>query len=188
MTTSTLSHEIEIETVESSPGWICNLPPGLPANAKVSLDEGVKHLQMGNASMAVVELANAVALAPDFSGARVFLGMAHALSHEIYPAFDQLEKAVELDEEDFAAHFVLAQLNFKLRILPTGYACAERALACVRTVEQRRMLTQLLREERAKEQGGIARPWFIKRFTKSTLVMAGSGLAAAILVVLFYMR
>lgn len=184
MTTSTS----EIETVESSPGLSCTLPPGLPVNVKVALDEGVRHLQMGDASLAVAEFAHAVALAPDFSGARVFLGMAHALAHEIYPALDQLEKAVELDEEDFAAHFVLAQLNFKLRILPTGYACAEKALGCIRTVEQRRMLTQLLREERAKEQSGIARPWFIRRFTKPTLVMAGSGVAAAILVLLFYMR
>jgi hypothetical protein len=50
------------------------------------------------------------------------------------------------------------------------------------------MLTQLLREERAKEQTGIARPWFTKRFTKPTLVMAGSGVVAVILVILFYMR
>jgi len=178
----------EIEMVESSRGLCCNVPADVPVRAKEALSEGVMHLQMGNPSMAVAEFSTAVTLAPDFAGARVFLGMAHALAYEIYPAFDHLEKAVELDEEDFAAHFVLAQLNFKMRILPAGYACANRALACVKTLEQRKMLTQLLREERAKERNGIARPWFFKRFTRASLVLAGSGAAAAILAVLFYMR
>ena len=186
MITSTFSRELE--AVEPSQGLICTLPSNLPVRAREALNQGVKYLQTGNASLAVAELSNAVAMAPEFSGPRVFLGIAHSLAHEIYPAFDQLEKAVELDGEDFAAHFVLAQLNFKLRILPAGYASADRALACIRTLEQRKMLTQLLREERAKEQSGIARPWFIKRFTKPALVLAGSGAAAAILAVLFYMR
>lgn len=178
----------EIEVVESSRGLSCTVPPDIPFRAKEALSEGVRHLQTGNASLAISEFSNAVALAPDFSGARVFLGMAHALAYEIYPAFDHLERAVELDEGDFAAHFVLAQLNFKMRILPAGYACLDRALACVKTLEQRRMLTQLLREERAKERNGIARPWFTKQFTRPTIVLAGSGVAAAIVAVLFYMR
>jgi hypothetical protein len=178
----------EVETVETSQGMGCTVPSNLPVTARKAFVEGVTHLQKGNASLAVAELSNAVALAPECSDARVFLGMAHSLAYEIYPAFDQLEKAAELDGESFAAHFVLAQLNFKMRILPTGYACSERALACVTTLEQRKMLTELLREERAKERNGIARPWFLKRFTKPTLVLAGSGAAAAILAVLFYMR
>lgn len=178
----------DIDSIERSKVLTCSLPSNLPVKAKDALDEGVKYLQIGNAPMAVAAISKAVELAPDFCGARVFLGMAHALSNEIYPAFDQLETAVKLDDQDFAAHFVLAQLNFKLRILPAGYACAEKALDCITTLEQRRMLTQLLREERAKERSGVARPWFKGRFTMPTLVLAGGGVAAAILVVLLHMR
>ena len=53
-------------------------------------------------------------------------------------------------------------------------------MRCVDTLEQRKMLTQLLKEERARERNGIARPWFNTPFSKTGLFLAGGGLAAAI--------
>jgi hypothetical protein len=50
------------------------------------------------------------------------------------------------------------------------------------------MLTQLLREERARERNGIARPSFNTPFSKPGLFLAGSGLAAAIVAILVHIR
>src|SRR5438552_4753848 len=130
-------------------------PPALSVQARQSFQEGITHLQSGEAAEAVAALSRCIECAPDFTDAHVFLGMAHALTYNIYPAMDQLETAARLDENSFAAHFMMAQLSFKLRTPQKGYEAAKRALQCVRTIEQRRMLTQLLSEERKREQNGI---------------------------------
>jgi tetratricopeptide (TPR) repeat protein len=161
---------------------------GLCQEAVHSFGEGMELLQSGDAKSAIAFFSKVTELAPTFGGAHVFLGLANALSYNIYPALDSLERAAEVDPDSFAAHYTLAQLNFKLRIPEKGYEAAERALACVQTLEQRKMLTQLLKEERARERNGIARPSFTTPFGKPFLFLAGSGLAAAILAVIIHIH
>jgi hypothetical protein len=168
--------------------WQC--PPALdfPREAVERLREGVERLQMGDPGAALAALSRSTDLAPTFGEAHVFLGLANALTCNIYPAIDHLELATRLQPESFAAHYTLAQLNFKLRIPQKGYAAAEHALRCVSTMEQRKLLTQLLKEERARERNGIARPWFNTPFSKPGLFFAGGGLAAAIFALLVHVR
>jgi tetratricopeptide (TPR) repeat protein len=168
--------------------WQC--PPALeiPSEATECFREGVERLQMGDPRAALVALSRSIELAPTFGEAHVFLGLANALTSNIYPAIDHLELATRLQPESFAAHFTLAQLNFKLRIPQKGYAAAGQALHCVATLEQRKMLTQLLKEERARERNGIARPWFNTPFSRPGLFLTGGGLAAAIVALLLHVR
>jgi len=151
--------------------------PYIPASAVAAFREGLEHFQAGNPGAALEAFSRSVLQAPDCAEVRIFLGLANALTFNIYPALDQLEKATELQPGSFAAHFTLAQLNFKLRIPEKGYGAAREALRCARTLEQRAMLTQLLKEERARERNGIARPsfskpWFHRLFRKHTAAMA----------------
>lgn len=169
-------------------GLVLQFPHQLSAEVADGLQEGMAKLQAGNPAEALPVLCRVVELAPYWPEARICLGLAYALSHNIYPAIDHLEKAGALDPESFAAHYTLAQLNFKLRIPQKGYEAAERALRCITHIEQRKMLTQLLREEKARERNGIARPSFGTPFRKSALWLAGGGLAAAIVAVLVHMR
>jgi tetratricopeptide (TPR) repeat protein len=138
----------------------------VPPQAMACFHEGLEHFQAGDAEGALHAFSRSVLQAPEFGEAHIFLGLANALTHNIYPAFDHLEKAAELQPDNFAAHFTLAQLCFKLRIPQKGYDAAREALRCVRTLEQRAMLTQLLKEERARERNGIARPSFNKPWFK----------------------
>src|SRR5437867_108552 len=176
------------ELVEFPVGLQHTLPPAVPIRAKQCFKEGVAHLQVGEAEEAVAALSRSIEHAPAFPEAHVFLGIAHALTHNIYPAIDHLEEAAKLDPNSFAAHFTLAQLNFKLRIPENGYEAAKKALRCVETLEQRKMLTQLLKEERERERNGIVRPSFAKPFSTPMLFLAGSALAGAIMFVLAQMR
>jgi len=164
--------------------WQC--PPALefPGEAIECFWEGVQRLQAGDPDAALAALCRSTELAPQFGEAHLFLGLANALASHIYPALDHLELATQLQPDSFAAHYTLAQLNFKLRIPQKGYQAARHALRCVATLEQRKMLTQLLKEERARERNGIARPWFNTRFSKLGLCLAGGGLAAAIVALL----
>ena len=186
MTNSTASQKSDIVefpvALQSAP------PPAVSIKAREYFKEGITHLQSGEAAEAVVALSQSIEHAPAFPQAHVFLGIAHALSSNIYPAIDHLEEAAKLDPDSFAAHFTLAQLNFKLRIPKPGYEAAQRALKCVQTLEQRKMLTQLLKEERQREGNGIARPSYTKPFSARMLFLAGSALAAAILFVMAHMR
>jgi tetratricopeptide (TPR) repeat protein len=155
----------------------------LSATAISALREGLEHFQAGNPEAALVAFSRSVEQAPECAEARIFLGLANALTYNIYPAFDELEEAAQLQPDSFAAHFTLAQLNFKMRIPAKGYAAAQEALRCAETVEQRAMLTQLLKEERARERNGIARPsfnkawlptkWF-KRSSIQTAILSGN--------------
>src|SRR5438552_11112315 len=186
MTNTALS--IQEELVELPDALQSSPPPALSVQARESFREGITHLQSGEAAQAVAALSRCIEHAPDFTDAHVFLGMAQALTHNIYPAIDQLETAARLDEHSFAAHYLMAQLSFKLRTPKKGYAAAKLALPCVRTIEQRKMLTQLLSEERKREHHGIARPWFNKPFSLPVLLLFGSALAALILAVITHIH
>ncbi len=156
--------------------------------AREQLREGLEHLQLGEAAEAVAALSRSVQYAPEVAGAHVFLGIAHALTNNIYPAIDHLEEAARLEQASFAAHYTLAQLHFKLRIQQKGYEAAERARQCLTTIEERKMLTQLLRDEKARERNGIARPGFHKPFGVPALLIMASGVAAIVFAFLAHMR
>lgn len=161
---------------------------GLTAEARNTFQQGMAKLQIAEPAQAVELLTRTVELAPYFPEARICLGLAYALTHNIYPAIDHLEAAGKIDPENFAAHYTLAKLNFKLRIPQKGYEASERALHCITNLEQRKMLTELLKEERTRERNGISRPWFNKPFSKPGLFLAGGGLAAAIVALLIHVR
>src|SRR5437870_278019 len=118
------------ELVEFPVGLQHTLPPAVPVRAKQYFKEGVAHLQVGEAEEAVAALSRSVEHAPAFPEAHVFLGIAHSLTCNIYPAIDHLEEAAKLAPDSFAAHFTLAQLNFKLRIPKNGYEAARQACKC----------------------------------------------------------
>lgn len=160
----------------------------LSLEAKRCFQDGMASLQAAEPAEAVALFSRVVELAPNFPEARVCLGLAYALNYNIYPAMDHLEIAGELNPASFAAHFALAQLNFKLRTPQKGYVAAERARKCISTLEQRRMLTELLKEERVRERNGIARPWFNTPFSKTALYLTGGGLAAATAALLLHVR
>ncbi len=161
---------------------------GLSAEARDCFQEGLVRLQSAEPEEAVKLLLRTVELAPAFPEGRICLGLAYALTHNIYPAIDSLEMAGELDPENFAAHFTLAKLNFKLRIPQKGYEAAQRALKCITNIEQRKMLTELLKEERARERDGIARPWFNRPFGRPTLIVLGSAFAVALIALFMHVR
>ncbi len=160
----------------------------LPQEALLCFNQGIEHMQCGDAPAAVAALAQCLEHAPACSDAHVFMGIANALNYNIYPAIDHLERAQQLEPASFAAHYTLAQLHFKLRIPRKGYEAAEQALRCVQTMEQRKMLAQLLREERARAGSGVARPWFNKPFGRPIFWVMASGMAAVLIAALVHIH
>jgi hypothetical protein len=183
------NHVVEITEGRSYGSGMLSVPEtrALSMEARRCFELGMEHLQGGNAAEAVAALSRSVECAPDFPEGHMFLGIAHAMTSSVYPAVDHLELATELAPGSFAGHYLVAQLNFKLRIPQKGYAAAERALQCARLPQQRRMLAELLQKEREREHNGLARPTFNKPFRVSSLVLLGGGLGAALFAVIIHL-
>ncbi|MBZ5513427.1 MAG: hypothetical protein LAN62_01010 [Acidobacteriia bacterium] len=157
----------------------------LSAEALNSFHEGMELLGLGRPGEAIGRLESAVARAPEYADGFVGLGMAYAMDSRVYPALDSFEKAAELDPANFFAHFKLAQFCFKLRIPKKGYEEAELALRCATSLEERRLVAQILKEERQREAGGVKRPTWNKPFSRIwTRVGFGLLLAACLILVL----
>lgn len=150
--------------------------------------EGLELLESGRPGEAVAPFSQVVECCPGCVDAHICLGVAYAMTSCIYPAFDHLELAARLQPANFLVRYLLSQLNFNLRIPQKGYEHAERALRYANSREDRTMVARLLHRERERERNGIARPWFIKPFSASAVLLAGGGLAAALAAILIHLR
>ena len=92
MTNTALS--IQDQFVETPAALRSASPTVLSVQARQCFQEGMACLQSGDAAAAVAALSRSIEHAPDYTDAHVFLGLAHALSYDIYPAMDQLRRSL----------------------------------------------------------------------------------------------
>ncbi|MFB3920806.1 MAG: hypothetical protein ACE145_03745 [Terriglobia bacterium] len=162
-------------------------PAHLPPLALRTFQAGLESLNCGEAKPAAACFEQVLSLAPNFTDGHIGLGIAYAIDSRVYPALDHLEHATRLDPGNFHAHFKLGQLYFKLRVPQKGYEAAQRALACATSLSERKLVAQLLREERAREKNGVPRPWWNRGFSRSSVSLGFAilaGLLAALLLAL----
>jgi Tfp pilus assembly protein PilF len=156
----------------------------LNREARELFREGIELLNVGEPRGAIAKLESAVASSPGYSDGYVGLGIAYAMDSQVYPALDSFGKAAEADPASFFAHFKLAQFYFKLRVPKKGYEEASCALRCATTTEEKRLVAQVLKEERTREAGGVRRPTWNKPFSSKSIVLGiGLLLGACTLVV-----
>ena len=153
----------------------------LSVEASRLFQEGIDLLGIGEPREAIVRLKETVALAPQFSNGHVGLGIAYAMDSQVYPALDHFERAAEADASNFYAQFKLAQFYFKLRVPKKGYERADLALKCSTTLDEKRLVGQILKEERQRESAGLRRPTWNRPFSKTWLKIGMALLVAACL-------
>jgi tetratricopeptide (TPR) repeat protein len=156
----------------------------LPAEVTLSFQEGLGLLNCGEAAEAARCFEQALERAPQFADGHVALGIAYAVQAKVYPSLDHLELAAKLEPENFYAHFKLGQLFFKLRIPQRGYEAMSRSLDCASSLAERRLVAQMLREEKQREKTAYRRPWWNKPFSQVALV-AGASVMVALIAALF---
>ena len=191
MASSTYPLTLAVEGTRTETRVSSSVPSGMVAlgmEALNSFREGMELLGLGEPREAISRLENAVACAPDYSNAYIGLGMAYAMDSRVYPALDSFERAAKLDPRNFYAHFKLAQFHFKLRIPQKGYEEAARALRCATTPEERRLLAQILKEERQREAGGVRRPTWSKPFSRTWVRVGFALLLAACVILVLHVR
>ncbi len=176
-----------IDPQSESPNALVRRESQVPVQARSSFNEGLELLDDGEPRLAACSLEKALQIAPYYADAHIAVGMAYAMDSRIYPAMDHLEKAAEIEPDNFFAHFKLGQLCFKLRIPGKGYAALAKALDCATTRDEKRLVGQLLKEERQREHSGVARPTWNRPFSKSGIYIAFAMGVAAITMLLFHM-
>lgn len=157
----------------------------LSAEVSDIFSQALDLLNLGEAKLAACDLERVVAAYPDYADARIALGIAYAMTSRIYPALDNLKKATELEKNNFFAHFKLAHLYFKLRVPKEGYQAISQAWQCAETIQEKRLVAQLLKEERQRERGEIQRPdWGTHSSMIAFWLAVAMGILAVILAVL----
>ena len=179
MTNETVEIPVSLQTIDTS---------ALSTAAIADFEEGVAMMEAGQSREAVASFSRVVDAEPTFTIGHVWLGMAHAVSCDVYPAIDHLERAAELAPDNFAPHYMLAKWYFTLRLPNKGYEAAERALECATTSRQRIVLSQLLQKEREREKHGISRPLFDRKFGLGFGLVAASGVAAFLCVIVLHIK
>ena len=160
----------------------------LSIEASQAFQEGIDLLNIGEPREAITRLKETVALAPQFSNGHVGLGIAYAMVSQVYPALDHFERAAEVDASNFYAQFKLAQFYFKLRVPKKGYERADLALKRATTIEEKRLVAQILKEERQREASGVQRPTWDKPFSKTWLRIGMALLVIACLILIVRMK
>jgi tetratricopeptide (TPR) repeat protein len=155
----------------------------LPMEVSRKFSEGLDLMNHGEPTAAAKCFEQIVEMDPEFADAHVGLGIAYAVTGNIYPALDHLKEAVDLEPDNFFAHFKLGQLQFKLHVPKKGYEQMQKALDCASSIDERKLVGQLIHEQKQREQKGLARPTWDRPFSRKTLVLV----AASVVIPILYM-
>ncbi len=165
------------EEVVSAPSAVVSAP------VSTTFSEGLELLNRGEASAAAACFEQIVEAAPDYADAHVALGIADAVCGRVYPALDHLEEATHLEPQNFFAHFKLGQLYFKLHVPKKGYDEMRKALDCATSVGERKLVGQLIHEQKQREEKALARPTWNRTFSRRAIWL----LAASVVVPTLFM-
>ncbi|HUX10577.1 MAG TPA: tetratricopeptide repeat protein [Terriglobia bacterium] len=157
----------------------------LPMEVSRKFSEGLELMSHGEPAAAATRFEQIVEMLPDFADAHVGLGIAYAVTGKIYPALDHLEEATSLEPDNFFAHFKLGQLQFKLHVPKRGYEEMQKALDCATSIEERKLVGQLIHEQKQREEKGLARPTWDRSFSRKTLMLVGASVILPILYIFF---
>ena len=110
--------------------------------------------------------------ASDFSQAReldpanleswIGLGMSLAMQNRVYDAIGVLEDLLKLHPDFVRGHMQMGMLQYKLCATNKGRAHMEKALASRPSLQERRQIEQILKEQKAMDDKRLYRPDFEK--------------------------
>ena len=125
--------------------------PGALASARREFERGRMRDGIGF-------LEQAVRFDPRNVSARVMLAIAYVRTRQVERAFQQLERAVELEPDGFGPQCALGELYLRLGVPEQARWHLNAALARASTAAERAYVEGLLREDRARMRHRPARP------------------------------
>ncbi len=169
------------ESLPETPQAMVVQDSALPMDLSKRFSEGLELMNHGEPAAAAACFEQIVEMLPEFADAHVGLGIAYAVTGKVYPAMDHLEEAARLEPENFFAHFKLGQLMFKLHVPKKGYEEMQKAIRCATSIEERKLVGQLIHEQKQREEKGLARPTWDRPFSRKGLLLVGASVALPLL-------
>lgn len=113
----------------------------------------------------IASLKEACALNPTNVDVRVCLGIAYAMSYNVYESMDILDEARALGPSNFMAQFKFAELQYRLRALHVAEAETVRALELATTPWELEQARRQLNDIRRMTREGTIKPTWTKSLT-----------------------
>jgi Flp pilus assembly protein TadD len=177
--------------LEEPPREVVAVPrPMVPAETTAAFSQGLERISQGDASGAAACFEQIVEMNPEYADAHVGLGIAYAIRGRVYPALDHLQEATHLEPDNFFAHFKLGQLYFKLQVSQKGYEEMRKALDCATSAEERKLVGQLIHQDKQHEKKRLNRPTWNRTFSRRSLWLLAASVVVPMLVMFlkFYVR
>ena len=123
-----------------------------------------REFERGRMKEGIGFLEQAVALDGRNVSARIMLAIAYTRTRQVELAFQQLERAVEIEPDGFGPQCALGELYHRLAIPEQARWHLNAALARAVTPTERAYVRGLLREDRARQRRHAPRPSFRQPF------------------------
>ncbi len=137
-------------------------PTPIVRDADVLLRRGMEAVEYGRIEEAVGMLRQASEIEPDSHDVFLVLGIALIRAVEMSEAIAALETAITLDPKSFYAHFRLAEAYLRVGVPTRGKEYLDQAMQLSESVEQRKMVRELLALDAKRGARRIWRPDFTK--------------------------
>lgn len=131
-----------------------------PADARAYRGRGMAAFQLQRWPQAIEDFSKAKALDPHEPEHWIGLAMSLAMDQQIYEAIGIFDTFLADHPRHVRAHLQLAQLYYRLGAIPKGHRQVDLALAARPTLEERRTLEALKREQLTLDKKRFYRPDF----------------------------
>ena len=131
-----------------------------PQEAKVLRGRGLAYLQLKRWALAAADFEAARDLAPEDPDNWVDWGISLAMDNRVYPAIEVFDTLLTRQPDCARGHLELGLLHLRLGAIPRGRQQLQKALACHPTLDQRRLIESVLREQDTFDRKRFYRPDF----------------------------
>ena len=145
-----------------------------PTEAKAYSGRGTAYFQLKKWALAADDFKRAREIDPEDLESGSGLAMSLAMDNKIYEAIEIFETLLARHPGYVRAHIQLGQLYYHLGVISKGHAQMDLALSARPSLEERRLIEQLQKEQRALDKRRYYRPDFEALRKQNQLSASGS--------------
>ncbi len=131
-----------------------------PTAAPAYRGRAISHFKIAHWVEAAADFKKAQELDPKDLDNQVGFAMSLAMNNKIYEAIDVFENLLKAHPQYVRGHVQLGQLYYRVGLIPKGHAQMEQALASRPSLEERRMIEGVLKEQKTLDKKRYYRPDF----------------------------
>ena len=145
-----------------------------PLEAKAYYGRGVANFQLNDWPPAIQDFKKAKELKPEDKESWIGLAMSLAMESKVYEAIEVFETLLAEHPHYVRGYIQLGQLYYRLGIISKGHAQMELALKAKPSLEERRLIERLQKEQKSLDKRRYYRPDFEELHKQNELMASKS--------------